>query len=248
MSKLSKKLTIFYPNEPMLSLYVASACQLTCQECIMMSLMKKEPKYQMSLEEVENLLKINELSSYNYHYRLTGGEPLLWTHILPALHKIRASNTCLSISIITNAMNISKIDDELISLVDCIRISKYQSNHKNIEIIKEKYPETILVVDREKFYKNPTEPVKGSTPVECGNPELMYYNNKIYACPHAESIAIKFNLNDIELSRPLEKDYKKDMPQIREGQEKICELCIGNNKVKKAMSKIKNLNKKYKLL
>lgn len=236
-------LTIFYPNEPMISLYVASACQLACQECIMLSQMHQNPKYQMSMEEVENLLEINEISNYKFHYRLTGGEPFLWKNLLPAMRLIKNSKTCLSLSIITNAINISKVNDELIELSDCIRISKYRYNHENCEYLEKKYPDTVLVVDRETFCKNPKLPVMNSIPVDCGNPEIMFYNNRIYACPHAESIAIKFRVDDIKLYNELKPNYKEGLEEIRKTQEKqLCTRCIGNSHVRNAMEKVPNYN------
>lgn len=237
-----KKLTIFYPNEPMISLYVASACQLSCQECIMLSLMKNQPKYQMGLDEVENLLSINEESNYEYHYRLTGGEPFLWKHFEDGIKLIRKSKSCLTLSVITNAINIKKVTDEMVDLIDCIRISKYKYNHENTDALSKKYPNKVLVVDRETFCKNPTEPVPNSTPVECGNPEIMFYNNKIFACPHSESIAIKFGMTDLELSKELKVGYRTGLFDLRHGHEKLCELCIGNAKVRNAMAKVPNRN------
>ena len=69
--------TICYHNQPMMLLYVMPACQLACRECIMAPMMKSDAAYQMSIDEVETLVSCAEESNYQFHYRLTGGEPLL---------------------------------------------------------------------------------------------------------------------------------------------------------------------------
>jgi molybdenum cofactor biosynthesis enzyme MoaA len=179
-------LTIYYP-EPMMSLYVASACQLSCKECIMSHLMEKDAAYQMSLKEIDDLLYYSEQSNYQFHYRLTGGEPILWKHLKEGVKKLRTSPSCLSISIISNAIHTESATDELMEMVDCLRISKYLYNEEKADYLEQKYPKRVQVVDRQEFTKNPAQNVPGSIPVSCGNPELMFYDNKVYACPHSKS-------------------------------------------------------------
>lgn len=235
-------LTIYYPNEPMMSLYVASACQLSCQECIMTHLMNKEPAYQMSLEEIDQLIYYSEQSNYKFHYRLTGGEPFLWKHLLEGIKRLKASPSCLSISIISNAVHIDLATDELMEMVDCLRVSKYLYNEKHADILEKKYPKRVLVVDRQEFTKNPSEKVPNSSPVHCGNPELMFYDNRVYACPHSKSIAIKFGV-EVPMYNELGLNFKDGLDAIRHGQEEeLCSRCIGNKAVRNAMDKVLNVS------
>ena len=235
-------LTIFYPGEPMMSLYVASACQLSCQECIMMHLMKKDAAYQMSLEEIDQLLYYSEKSNYQFHYRLTGGEPFLWKHLLEGVRRLKASPSCLSISIISNAIHTEPVTEELMEMVDCLRISKYLYNEKKAEYLEQKFPSRVLVVDRQEFVKNPTDKVPNSIPVHCSNPELMFYNNKVYACPHSKSIALHFDV-DMKLYNELGMHFKNGLGDIRHAQEKeLCTRCIGNKAVRKSMDQILNVS------
>lgn len=226
----------------MMSLYVASACQLSCQECIMSHLMKKDAAYQMSLEELDRLIYYSEQSNYKFHYRLTGGEPFLWKHLLEGTKRLRASPSCLSISIISNAIHVELATDELMEMVDCLRISRYLYNEKNANYLEHKYPERVLVVDRQEFLKNPTEKVPNSIPVHCGNPELMFYDNRVYACPHSKSIALNFGV-DLKLYNELGMHFKNGLEAIRHSQEEeLCTRCIGNKAVSKAMEKVLNVS------
>ena len=235
-------LTIFYPGEPMMSLYVISACQLSCQECIMMHLMKTDSAYEMSLEEIDKLLYYSEQSNYKFHYRLTGGEPFLWKNLHEGLRRLRASPSCLSISIISNALHPEAVTDEMMEMVDCLRISKYLYNEKKADYLEQKYPTRVQVVDRQEFTKNPKDKVPNSIPVHCSNPELMFYDNRVYACPHSKSIALHFNV-DLKLYNELGLNFKEGLEGIRHSQEEeLCTRCIGNKAVRKAMDQVLNIS------
>ncbi len=239
---LSRPVSIYYRDEPMMALYVTSSCQLSCQECIMSHLMEKASQYQMDIEEVKLLIHYSELSKYKFHYRLTGGEPLLWKHLLEGVRLLRLSDSCMSISIISNAINIDAVTNELVEMVDCIRVSRYLYNTKNIALLRKKYPHKILVAGKEKFIKNPLEKVAKALPVECNNPELMFYNNKVYACPHSKSISIQAGVSMIQ-SNDIGENFKEGLDRIRHNmEEELCSRCISNTPVRKAMEKILNIS------
>lgn len=248
MIKINKVLykEIFSP--PMMSFFVISACNLQCKECIMLSQMKLHSAYQMSLEEMEKFIYYTEKSGYFFNYRYTGGEPLYWKNLEEGTRMLRKSKSCKSILLMTNAMKHDNITDNIINMIDYVRISKYEYNHDAIKILKDKYPEKVMVVDREDFYPNPKEPLENSLPVDCGNPEHLYFNNKIFACPHSYSLAIKNGLTHLELGVDIGMDYCKRNREIRDGHEKICTLCLGNKKVRNQIEKEHNFSNHHSSL
>lgn len=230
-------------TRPMMSMFVISACNLQCHECIMMNQMKAHPAYQMSLEELERFLYYTEKSNYAFHYRYTGGEPLYWKHLEEGTRMIRNSKSCKSILIMTNGMAHEKLTAPIWRMIDYVRISQYGYNHEAMNYLKAKRPSKVRIVDREEFYPMPTEPVEDATPVECGNPEHIFFKGRVYACPHSYSLAIKNNLTDIETGVDLKENYCDGLADIRHSQEKICKLCISNKKVAKHMEKVQNVSR-----
>jgi hypothetical protein len=227
----------------MMSLYVMSACQLSCQQCIMAPLMEKDARYEMSIQEVKDFLDSAERSNYQFHYRLTGGEPLLWPHLLEALRLLRQSKSCLSLSIISNGIHAERVSDELIDLIDCLRLSRYLYNAQKVDYLLSKYPDTVALAEKETFYQNPEAPVPGYSPVDCANPELMFYNNRVYACPHAEPIAIGAGVSHIRLYNELAPNFKDGLAEIRHNQEEdLCSRCIGNRRVRARMEQVINIS------
>jgi organic radical activating enzyme len=205
-------------------------------------LMKKDAAYQMSLTEIDELLYYSEQSGYTFHYRLTGGEPLLWQHLLEGIKKLKASPSCLSISIISNAIHIEPVTDALMEMVDCLRISKYLYNEEKADYLERRYPKLVQVVDRQEFTKNPAEKISNSIPVHCSNPELMFYDRKVYACPHSKSLALRFGV-ELKLYNDMGMHYKEGIEAIRHNQEEeLCTRCIGNKTVKKAMEQVLNVS------
>lgn len=234
---------IFQP--PMLSFFVISACNLQCQECIMMDQMHTHASYQMSLEEMDKFIYFTEKSGYVFNYRYTGGEPLYWKHLQECTKMLRKSKSCKSILLMTNGMKYDNLTDDIISMIDYVRISQYNYNKEAMIILKDKYPDKVMIVDREEFYPNPTYPLDNATPVECGNLEHLYFKNKVFACPHSYSLAIRNNLTHLELGIDIGMNYCDRNLEIRHGHEDICKLCLGNKKVRDQIDKLKNISNRH---
>ena len=228
-----------------MSLYVTSVCNLECKECIMMNMMKAAPKYQMPIDEVKQLIKVSEASNYTFDFVLTGGEPFLYKHILDALRLLRASRITKSIVIFSNAMFYERLNQEVIDLVDSIRVSHYLYNDQHVEKFKSKYPGKVTVVERTEFWPNPQTPLppESSNPVECLNPEVLLYDYNVYACPHSLSIVKKTPHKDLKLCNPLEAGFLDGLKSIKDNQhDKICNMCLSNNTVRKNLIKGKNIS------
>lgn len=224
-----------------MSLFCTSRCNLNCVECIMGPLKTNNPNYELSIADLQQLLKISEASGYTFFFTLSGGEPLLWNNLKEGVEALRNSKVCLGIEIFTNAINIKSLTKEAIEKVDEIRISKYNYNIKNIAILQDLYHEKIKIVDRTQFWENPISPVPNSLPAECLYDKCWYYNKRIYACAHSQSLIYKTNLN-VQLYRNLEIGFLDNLEEIKINQgPAVCTVCISNMKVRKQVQKISNI-------
>jgi hypothetical protein len=237
-----KALSAFSPPRRIMSLYVISACSLACAECIMQHAMKAYKQYQMSIDEVKQLIDVSEQSNYRFEFILTGGEPLLWPNLHEGVRLLRSSRITKSIRIFSNVTHIHQINDEFMHLIDELRISQYPTNHENAKTLKARYPDKVVIVDRSEFWPNPDEPLDDVLPAKCCNPEVMHFAGKIYACPHSLSIAIHRNMeSELRLAEPLRPGFLDAMSEIRRGQEEdICSCCISNDLVRHKVEKAAN--------
>ena len=227
-----------------MSLYVNSACNLSCGECIMSHLMKSDLKYHMSLDELEKLIHFSELSGYRFNFVLTGGDPLIWKNLEPGLAMLRKSFVAKSITMFTNAMFYRRLTPLAADCLDHIRISHYDGNSEHMDIVLKMFPRKASAVERMEFWENPKAPVPGYSPVVCLNPEHLYYNYQVYACPHSASIA-KHNGSKVRTSNPLGINFLEGIQDIKRGHhDEICSMCISNQSVRDQVLKIRNENKK----
>ena len=207
----------------------------------MKHLMKDDIRYQMSIQEIKDLLKFSMLSKYSFDFVLTGGDPLLWRNLEEGLITLRKSPVTKSIVMFTNAMFHNRLTQKSIDCLDMIRISHYEGNESHMKYMKEKWPEKVSIVERTEFWANPLEPLANSLPAECLNPESLYHDGKIYACPHSGSIA-KGNGSNAKTFVDLGVNFLKEYESIRKNQEEdICTMCISNMKVRNQVQKIKNI-------
>jgi organic radical activating enzyme len=229
------------PVYPRMSLYVISACSLACAECIMQYQMKARQAYQMSLEEIQELIDVSSQSRYKFNFTLTGGEPLLWKNLNQGVRMLRESSITNSIQIFSNVTHIHQVNDQLIDDIDCLRISQYPTNKDNTRILKEKYPEKVQIAEREEFWPNPETALENVLPARCANPEVMLFEREVYACPHSLSIALHHNVENLKLAEPLKPGFMKAKEPIRRGQEEqICTRCISNLNVRDQTAKVHN--------
>lgn len=210
--------------------------------------MKSDFRYQMSLEEVAEFLRVSEESNYKFDIVLSGGEPLLWKHLEPGLVMLRSSKVVSSITMFSNGIHYQKLNSNMVDMLDCLRVSHYKDveggsdNTEHIRAIRKLYPKT-MVADRSRFWVNPDAPVEIYEPVACLNSERMYYNRNVYACPHAASIAIRAGSN-VQTCIPLQPHFMNQTGAIRIGfHREICSRCISNNTVRKQSLRVFNRNK-----
>ncbi|MDD5069805.1 MAG: 4Fe-4S cluster-binding domain-containing protein [Candidatus Omnitrophica bacterium] len=227
-------------STPWISLFVTARCDLNCTECIMGNLKSAAQGYQMSPDEIKRFIKTSESSRYAFNIILTGGEPLHWKHLDEGVQLLRGSSCCKSLHLFTNALNIKGLNDQTGNSFDRIRISRYPRNEKNIEELIRRFPAKVEIVDRTAFWKTPLSRMPNVLPAVCCNSEVFFFNNKIYACPHSASIALRHRTT-VTLYTPLKKGFLKRLPAIRKKQEyDICAFCISNMKVRNQAELVKN--------
>lgn len=225
------------------SFFTTAACNLNCEHCIMGKIKDKNRNYQMSLDEVEAFLDISKKSGYEFHFTVSGGEPLLWTNLKEGVRMIRESGICAGIRMFTNAINLAALDDATAKKIDQIRISKYLYNTTQTKYLKERYGNRVTVVGRESFWFLPNEPLAETTPAECEYLKWWYYDKNVYACAHCQPLSIKLGYNKI-LHTPLALNFAEKLYPIKEEimQDLTgpCTICTTNGNFKKKATLIQN--------
>lgn len=225
---------------PRITLYVCSPCNLACQECIMQHHMAWDAHYQMPLKEVTDFLQVAEASGYTFEVTLSGGEPLLWRWLNEAVLVLRASASVGRLVMFTNALAHQRMTDATATQFDRIRVSDYGHNTEAMRAMQARWPRNVEVVPRYGFWRNPREAVPSSIahPVQCLNPEVLLYDRRIYACPHALSISrvLPAPPPAETLSVPLEVGFMERMREFkRTYHAEICTRCISNRRVRDAI-------------
>lgn len=240
-------------NIEKISLYTTAACNINCEHCIMRPVKKNCPNYEISLKELERFINITNQSGYKFSITISGGEPLLWTHLKQGLKMLRESPICKYMYMFTNAVNHQVLDEKTVSYLDHIRVSQYKENQQQINRLVYLYGKKIQIVNRTMFWHIPNTPLPNTTPADCEYKKWWYYNNQIYACAHCMPLCQKLKYNKIELSEPLKIDYTKKLYNIKSqliiNESGPCTICTTNGNFKKqAIQIINTKNASLKLL
>jgi hypothetical protein len=206
--------------------------------------MRENRDYEMSLDELTGFLNVTRQSNYKLDLIICGGEPLLWQYLKPGLKMIHESGIAGRVLIFSNVMDISKVDDVVMEYVTQLRISRYECNGKNTQVLQERYPDKVRIVERTIFYRQPSEPLPNVLPCECVNQEFLYMKGKVYACAHGASR--NKGKDVLEDGTPLFVDlapgYLTTMAEIRAKQEAwLCTKCSSNLHVREVCDKFKKV-------
>ncbi len=204
-----------------------------------------DARYQMPLEEIQAYLEVAETSRYRFDITLSGGEPLLWTALNEAIPLLKAARSTGSLHMFSNGLLHEKMTDETAACFSRIRLSDYGHNSEAIKVCKQRW-KNASVVARYGFWRNPREPVPTeiSHPVRCKNPEIMLYNQRIYACPHCLSISrvLPEPPPAEQLSVPLEPGFMAKMAELKKTYHAdLCTRCISNQPIRD-MIKVADVN------
>ncbi len=109
---------------PHLSFYVTSKCNNRCRYCATAGVRRNYPQYHMTLCEVEDFLDaLTEHDVTIGRIGITGGEPLLWPDLLPAVWMLKQSRRVRNVRILTNGKLLHTFSAKQLRDIDGIRIS-----------------------------------------------------------------------------------------------------------------------------
>jgi len=237
---------------PVLSIKVTTRCQLKCKNCYAVPWMKKHPRWDWSIESVERLIDATVYSGYHFRIvTISGGEPLLWENLIPALEMLRSSQIADKVRIFTNsvAVNESNIDwfEKIVELSESIKISKYIGNEKSIDLIKKYFVsnDKILISDRTQHNIQSLVPIDDTVPAHCLCNYPAVFGDVIYSCGGAKLLSY---CNGIKLDRLMNRKIGKHymryftspaLVSIKLNQE-ACKYCMANVNVRNKLLKEKN--------
>ncbi len=135
-------------------------CNLKCVQCSHSSphFTNKDPEYSLDefTKDIQTLSKLITVSSL----RIVGGEPFLNKQIVEYLRVIKQSGLAKELKVFTNGLLLNKVDSEVFSLIDSLKISLYTNlpQHKldliqsNIKQIKEQHPDLDVVSNEISYF------------------------------------------------------------------------------------------------
>lgn len=111
---------------------VCSECQFNCAYCAHAGLKALDPKYHMTMEQLELFIGATEDSGYRVNIAMHGpGEPLLWKHLTEGLKRLRQSSAVQRIVINTNGIALPNFL-HVLDFTDSVRVSLYPDSGSSI--------------------------------------------------------------------------------------------------------------------
>jgi len=224
-----------------LVMYVTSNCNMSCPMCNQATSRGITPDYDMSMEEVRNLIRVSKQYGITYKcIELTGGEPSIWPHFRQALKELKDSGIAEELSFITNGSFPNRVVEIANELCPCYRVSKTQATPEQIEVHKRLGVHPVFVGHH--HVPSPISPIESSIPCDCHVHsdqwgylvnQLLMCNNRIYRCCPANQHYSIFSDPD-RWSVPLDSDWI-EWARSKEVSCEICSVCLCNNHVFKTM-------------
>ncbi len=247
--EVPKRYTVNYltgrrPRTRGIVMWVTSACPLSCEDCNQQSIMKADPDYHMTPEEVNLLCQCADISDDRFgRLDITGGEPLSWKYLREGVTRLNECSAFDSLWVFTSGIGKTEDLEWLASNVDRIRLSRHQNNYARIKTLQQQLAgkrAKVKVVDKRHHTPIPTEPVPGSTPGRCVCPSVCYTRGQAYICPNVATLLAqhgenwKVNPGLMEKLGPNFVDIRRNLGRTG-GNIPWCALCAGNRRVAAAM-------------
>lgn len=219
-----------------LLLWVTSKCNLTCPLCAVQYIQKYLPDYEMSLEEVKNIITSSKARGIHYsmiHY--AGGEPTVWTHLEEATKLFYESGITDNITLISNGTNPEKIFS-INHMLSCYAISATQISAKQLALFTNTNHK--IIYNHFKHVNLPTVSLLDTLPAICCNRmdylgantnQLHYVNGIVFYCCYALVLSEKACLTP-DLFCNFEEDFLLKFSD-KTYNKTICTYCICNNNV-----------------
>lgn len=212
-------------------IWVTSDCTLNCEYCNQSHTIESHRGYQMSLPEVDYIVKSCKKRGIRFGViELGGGEPTLWVNIKEGINRFR--DICDDIYLTTNGNN----PELVLSLgLKSWTVSASQATQEQMR----KYANTKgILYNRHSHHVLPDEPIVNGLPAVCyvsafadGTPEncLSYIQGKVYYCCLAFANSRKAGMSD-SIVCDFEDDFLKKFNN-KTFNEDICSYCVCNGKI-----------------
>jgi organic radical activating enzyme len=219
-----------------LLLWVTSKCNLKCPLCSVKHIQILYPDYEMSIDEVKEI--IESTKKRNIHYGMIqygGGEPTQWSNLKEATKLFYESGITDAITLISNGTAPNDIF-EIYPMLSCYAISATQSPPQNIELFRKSGHKVDFNFSKHKSV--PLLPLPNTLPASCCNNydylkrltnQIHYVNGKVYYCCYALSLG-----NKTEITSDLYCDFKDNFIekfQNKKYNKQICQYCLCNGNV-----------------
>lgn len=217
-----------------LFIWPTGLCQAACAQCSQKVLMEHARTYQMTPEEMSQLIEATRRSGYPPFRRIivAGGESFLWTHIVQCLHMLREAELG-PIEVYTNALAIPQIE-AAIELIDTLRISLYDWNRKPVEQLRRRFGPKTRVVDCRRHWRIPRASYGDEMlPADCVGPGYLLYDGYLYPCCNAPATALVLGtpLDKVPRCR-VQPGYIELLTRLRIAMGPFCKGCLGNRKLR----------------
>lgn len=228
-----------------LGIFTTSLCNLSCKNCSLQDMMRAYPGFQWSLEDVDRFIYYTKLSGYKYdNICLSGGEPLLWTHVIDGSKMIKEAGMTKLLTMESNGLVISENNlDLLVNVlenVDRVRFSLYTKNKENIKLIQKKFPKKkglkrgVFVVDKVVHRVLPTRHYPNTLPVKCRCPNYYLKGTTVQICGGINELIFHFGWDKKNYSKffeNLKNGYLERLNKINRKNQKHCEYCLINGPI-----------------
>lgn len=219
------------------SIITSSNCQLRCKNCPARDWMRENKGFQTSLNQVEFFINRTIASGYHFKYiSLTGGEPLLWDNLMPALVLLRKSGISDEISMNTNLMwfDETKIAEmkEIASMVDVFVISEYPANKMKIDLFVKNNivgRNGSVEIKATPFTRQTQIPIEGTLPAACRCVAMALHGSEIDACVGMRFLCSLFDMKiPSRFTTKVEVGYAEKLDLENLYMNDLCKYCISN--------------------
>ncbi len=214
------------------NIFTISRCTRKCPECIQRGWTSKHADYELSLEDLTKWIDCTKESNYRYAViQLSGGEPLLWKHREEGSRLLRDANIG-PLMMFSNADRIENVTDHLMDSLSTLRLSRYEGNAKNIELLQVRYGKKVQVVDRKQHFPIPKKLAgRECLPAHCGCLGVALYGDKLYGCSLLITVAEEFGLDLLQYPESqcdIQVGYLEKLAGFPRKQHDCCRGCTGN--------------------
>lgn len=217
-----------------LLIYVTSDCTLKCKWCNQNYTMTENKGYQMSMDEVWDIVESCKKRKLRFNYiELTGGEPSLWKSIKKGAEAF--SEICDVVTLVTNGNN-----PELVLSLNLKEwgVSSSQASKEQLKVYHDRKRGDVFY-NAHSHKKTPEVPLENALPADCSvrftarnmipQNSYTYIRGKVYYCCTAFPLSEKAGLTP-DIVCDFEDDFITKFAD-KTFDKPICSYCLCNKKV-----------------